>query len=148
MFLRLLILADALIELGNVVIGGSEIGVDRQRIPEFFHGAFVLALLQVGEALLSVDVGGVVAVEFFCRNAGRQQTGEHYRENARPQRHHDTGLPAAARCERRVRSITRPTSCPQAASMSSPRVLRVTVTRPARVTMSRNTLMTSGAEHV
>ena len=41
-------------------------------------------------------------------------------------------VPGCARCTR-VRSCTSPASCPQAASMSSPRVLRMVVTMPASI---------------
>src|SRR5690606_17283353 len=57
-----------------------------------------------------------------------------------------TSFSATARCAlRRVRSATSPASCPQAAAMSSPRVLRVVTVRPARRRISANWAMRAGA---
>src|SRR3954470_7082028 len=50
------------------------------------------------------------------------------------------------RAWRRVRSATSPASWPQAAAISSPRVLRVVTVRPARCTISANRRMRSGEE--
>src|SRR5205807_9138762 len=120
-----------------------------------------LALIQVGDPQLHV-VGGRIAdlvrVPPVARYAGREQQ---QRQRAGRQAGRDvqsfcgwvahgcTATPMTLAPRRTVvRSMTRPASCPQAASMSSPRVRRMVASTPRCSSSSRKRWMTGALERV
>src|SRR5687768_881976 len=98
------------------------------------------AVAGVGD--LADDGPGVVDRLAGLSRAGGEQQDQH---QARQCLHARTSFRIRLR---RVRSATSPASWPQAAAMSSPRVLRVVAVRPARARISAKLRMRSGEERL
>ena len=81
------------------------------------------------------------------RRAAREHHGENEGEND-PEEAAPHARSSFRAMLRRVRSATSPASWPQAAAMSSPRVLRVVTVSPARCSTSAKRRMRSGAERL
>src|SRR5581483_11193801 len=119
--------------------------VGAQRAARFLERHAEVAALEIGGGELGVcarafarcrdvaDDGTGVVAPAGARAAGELARDEQ-RERERPRNAHEASL--ARRTVLRVRSRICPASWPQAASISSPRVLRVVVTTPAAFSVS------------
>src|SRR5688572_27943413 len=114
-------------QVAVAVVQGSELGMELGAV--------------AGVADLADDRPGVVVRLAGLSRAG----GEHDEHQPEQWPHARTSLRVM---RRRVRSATSPASWPQAAAMSSPRVLRVVAVRPARARISAKLRMRSGEERL
>src|SRR5690606_4917239 len=153
-----------------VQLAQREVRIGALRI--LLHGALEallgqgeLALVHVGHAELRVGLRGGDRIDGPAAGAGADAAGQGQRRQPcagdprRPHGRTSGAVPAAGCCctttgtaprrlpsRVRVRSVTRPASWPQAASMSSPRVLLIVAMTPPFNTWSRKALMVSGLE--
>src|SRR5690606_39647415 len=124
-----------------------------QRPVHLFHGEIHVAAAQVASGKLGVDARclGRLRAGAARGDTTGQQRGSKRQCNDQALVVHLVGtfvMWAAMRAARLLLSSTCPASWPQAASMSSPRVRRVTVTSPLRTRMSRKALMRSSGERL
>src|SRR5690349_9964225 len=119
---------------------------------ELLLGDRIVALLEVRDAELDVGLGGLLSGVFFLARRGAiggDTASKQARYQSRPNqrgREADPTSVHARTCKPKVlepsrtmvRSVTWPASCPQAASMSSPRVLRIVTINPRCMSSSRN----------
>src|SRR5690606_24282738 len=146
-------LTHALIQHGYGAVRRRVIAFLLQRLFQFRQRQVPPALLHVAHAQAGVVFGspfGIFLGAVILRADGDttgQQTGTDQTDNALP--FHACTSPLAATCRRawrRLRSLTLPASCPQAASISSPRVRRVIVIMRLASSTSRNRLITVSGE--
>src|SRR5688572_253733 len=111
-------------EVAGAVVKRSELGMQPRAVARLAHLADDAAAFRRG---------------FRRRRAAGDQREEQPALHARTSR---------SAIERRVRSATSPASWPQAAAISSPRVLRVVTVRPARCRISAKRAIRSGEERL
>src|SRR5688572_16178496 len=135
-------------------VGGGIARVGRDRDAQLLERDVHVAAVVVQPGELGVQLGAVARVAHLADDRpalghlGLAGAGGEQREDgeARQAAHARTSFSAMRRALRRVRSATSPASWPQAAAMSSPRVLRVVTVTPARLRISAKRLMRSGSE--
>ena len=143
MFFGQLILTESLVQNSQGSVCNLQVGILLQRFLEFLHRGLVHTFAHVLDSQLGIDFSRVPLLLFrkpaFVRRTGTEQQyccHQPY-DNFTSHQINSPFVAATRRSRRRVRSLKSPASCPQAASISSPRVLRVIVTMPAWCRMSR-----------
>src|SRR5688572_27346754 len=152
-FLGALVLLHLHVHQAVHAVGRRIVGVGRGRVAQLLERHAEVAVAVVERSQLGAQLGAVPRIAdladhgagfLFGRLLGA--AGEE-NEDRQQQKFFHARTSFRARL-RRVRSATSPASWPQAAAMSSPRVLRVVTVSPARCSTSAKRLMRSGGERL
>ena len=150
MFLRFFHVAKLIVGDGDRAVRIGEIWIEAQSTFEYVDRELGAALPQVPDAEIEIrDRNFLVALRRYRR--GRR--GHAALADQAIQRkcseflHSRTGLNVFSPSRTRVRSLTWPASCPQAAAMSSPRVRRIVATIPADLSLAQKRSTAPALEH-